>query len=50
MAQKPEKAMHLAVKGMIPDTTLGRNAMARLRVFAGSEHKHEAQKPQAWEI
>lgn len=50
MAQKPEKAMELAVKGMVPDTTIGRSAMLRLRVFAGAEHCHAAQKPEAWEL
>lgn len=50
MAEKPEKAMMLAVKGMIPDTTIGREALTRLRVFAGSEHLHSAQKPEALEI
>ena len=50
MAEKPEKAMMLAVKGMIPDTTIGREALTRLRVFAGSEHTHSAQKPEALEI
>lgn len=46
MAEKPEFAMSLAVKGMIPDTTIGRKALTRLRVFAGAEHLHEAQKPE----
>ena len=50
MEQNPTKAMELAVKGMVPDNTLGRAAEARLRVYAGSEHKHEAQKPTAWEL
>ena len=50
MAKNPEKAMTLAVKGMIPDNTLGRAAMARLRVYKGSEHKHAAQKPVAREF
>ena len=45
MATRPEKAMELAVKGMIPSNTIGRAAMLRLRLFAGSEHIHEAQKP-----
>lgn len=48
MSQKPEKAMELAVKGMIPNTTIGRQAMLRLRVFAGAEHNHAAQKPEVW--
>lgn len=50
MAEKPERAMTLAVKGMIPDTTIGRKALTRLRVFAGSEHIHEAQKPEALDM
>ena len=45
MATKPEFAMELAVKGMIPDNTLGRKALTRLRVYCGTEHKHVAQKP-----
>ena len=50
MATRPEKAMELAVKGMIPSNTIGRAAMLRLRLFAGSEHIHEAQKPEMFEI
>lgn len=46
MNSKPEKVMEKAIKGMIPDTTIGRSALTRLRVYAGSEHKHEAQKPE----
>ncbi len=50
MATRPEKAMELAVKGMIPSNSLGRAQMLRLRLFAGSEHKHQAQQPEAWEM
>ncbi|MGN1051337.1 MAG: 50S ribosomal protein L13 [Acutalibacteraceae bacterium] len=50
MATRPEKAMELAVKGMIPDNTLGRAQMLRLRLFASSEHNHQAQKPEAYEF
>ena len=50
MATKPELAMELAVKGMVPHNTLGAAAMTRLKVYAGAAHKHEAQKPQAYEI
>ena len=50
MAQKPERAMELAVKGMIPDTVIGRKAFTRLKVYAGAAHKHEAQKPEAYEV
>ena len=50
MKTRPEFAMTLAVKGMIPDTVIGRQALTRLRVYAGAEHKHEAQKPEAREF
>ena len=46
MATKPEKAMELAVKGMVPDTTIGRAALTRLRIYKGTEHLHAAQKPE----
>ena len=45
MATKPEMAMNLAVKGMLPHNTLGAKAFTRLKVYAGAEHKHAAQKP-----
>ena len=50
MANRPEKAMELAVYGMIPDTTIGRAARTRLRTFAGAEHTHAAQKPETFEF
>ena len=50
MATKPERAMELAVKGMIPNTTIGRKAFTRLKVYAGAAHKHEAQQPEAYEV
>ena len=50
MATKPEKAMELAIKGMLPKNTLGAKAFTRLKVYAGDAHKHEAQKPEAYEI
>ena len=50
MATKPEKAMELAIKGMLPKNTLGANAFNRLKVYAGDAHKHEAQKPEAYEF
>ena len=46
LAKKPEFVMTKAVKGMIPDTTIGRQALTRLRVYAGPEHNHAAQKPE----
>ena len=45
MATKPEKAMELAVKGMLPHNSLGAKAFTRLHVYAGAEHKHAAQQP-----
>lgn len=45
MKEKPEFVVEKAVKGMLPDNTIGRNAMSRIRVYAGAEHKQEAQKP-----
>lgn len=50
MKQKPEKAMMLAVKGMLPDNTVGRNSLTRCRVFRGAEHTHASQKPEAWAL
>jgi len=48
MAEKPEKAIMLAVKGMLPHNTIGANALTRLRVYQGSEHNHAAQKPEVY--
>lgn len=45
MATKPELAMELAVKGMLPHNTLGDKAMTRLKVYVGAEHAQAAQKP-----
>ena len=50
MRTKPTFAVEKAVKGMIPDTTIGREALTRLRVYAGAEHKHAAQKPEEWAL
>ena len=50
LAKKPEFVMTKAVKGMIPDTTIGRQALTRLRVYAGPEHNHAAQKPEKVEL
>lgn len=50
MAEDPCKAMELAIKGMIPDTTIGRKALTRLRTCAAAQHIHAAQMPEAIEI
>ena len=47
MAKKPEKVIELAVKGMLPKGPLGRSMIKKLFVYAGPEHKHQAQKPEA---
>lgn len=48
LIQKPEKAMMIAVKGMLPHNSLGRKALTKLRVYRGTEHNHQAQKPEIW--
>ena len=50
MATKPEMAMEVAVKGMLPHNTIGAKSFTRLKVYAGAEHNHAAQKPVAVEI
>ena len=50
MATKPELAMELAVKGMLPHNSIGAKSATRLKVYAGAEHNHAAQKPEAIEI
>ena len=50
MATKPELAMELAVKGMLPHNSIGAKSFTRLKVFAGAEHKHAAQQPVAVEV
>ncbi len=50
MKQNPTKVMEFAVKGMVPSNTLGRAALTRLHLYAGPEHKHQAQKPTVWEM
>ena len=46
LAKKPESVIELAVKGMLPKGPLGRQMLTKLHVYAGPEHKHEAQKPE----
>ena len=50
MAEKSDKAMMLAVKGMLPGNTLGAAALKRLRVYKGAEHNNAAQKPEAYTL
>ena len=46
MQKKPEKAVELAVRGMLPKNALGRAMFKKLKVYAGPEHEHAAQKPE----
>ena len=50
MDKRSDYAMELAVKGMLPKNTLGRNALTRLHLYKGEEHAHAAQKPEAWTL
>ena len=50
MNNRSDYAMEVAVKGMLPKNTLGKNAMGRLYLYKGAEHNHAAQKPVAWTL
>ena len=50
MQKSPEKAIELAVKGMLPKNSLGRAMYRKLKVYRGSEHKHQAQQPEVLEL
>lgn len=50
LEKNPERMMELAVKGMLPTGPLGRKMIKKLHVFAGPEHTHAAQKPEAYEL
>ena len=50
MTTNPEKAMTLAIEGMLPDTVIGRQAARRLRTYKGADHSHDAQKPENLEF
>ncbi len=46
MAKKPEEAVRKTIKGMLPKTRLGRSMMSKLKVYAGPNHPHSAQRPE----
>src|ERR1700739_456895 len=50
LAEHPERAIEIAVKGMLPKNPLGRAMFRKLHVFAGTEHPHQAQQPKPLEI
>ena len=47
---RPQRVVEKAVKGMLPHTTLGRQMLRKLKVYAGPEHPHQAQQPQPYEM
>lgn len=50
LAKHPERVIEKAVRGMIPKTTLGRQQLGKLKVYAGPEHPHAAQQPKPYEL
>lgn len=50
LREEPEKAIHKAVKGMLPSNKLGRKMLKKLKVYAGAEHPHQAQEPKELEL
>lgn len=50
MDENPAKIIEIAVKGMLPKSSLGKQMFRKLKVYSGSEHNHEAQKPEIYEI
>ena len=48
MQERPELAVKLAVRGMLPKNTIGKDSLTRLRVYRAGEHEHAAQKPEIW--
>ena len=49
MQSKPELAMKLAIRGMLPKNSIAKDSLTRLHIYRGSEHNHAAQKPQVWD-
>ena len=47
LAKRPERVIEIAVKGMLPKTTLGRKMATKLKIYRGGTHPHQAQKPEA---
>ncbi len=50
METRPQEVVRRAVKGMLPKNTLGRNMLKKLRVYAGPDHPHQAQRPEPLEV
>ena len=49
MRERPELAMKLAVRGMMPRNVITKDSLSRLHIYRGGEHEHAAQKPQVWD-
>jgi large subunit ribosomal protein L13 len=50
LERKPTEILRRAVKGMMPKTRLGRQQLKKLKIYAGPEHPHEAQRPEPYEV
>ena len=50
MRERPELAMKLAVRGMMPRNVISKDSMSRLKIYSGGEHEHAAQKPELWAL
>ena len=50
LERRPEEVVRLAVKGMLPRTRLGRAQLRKLKIYAGPDHPHAAQKPEPMEV
>lgn len=50
LAKRPERMLELAIHGMLPKNRLGQKMKLKLKVYAGSEHPHQAQNPEPWEL
>jgi large subunit ribosomal protein L13 len=50
LVRKPTEMLNLAVRGMLPKNTLGRRQLKKLKIYAGNEHPHSAQKPEVLEL
>lgn len=50
LKEKPERLLHLAVRGMLPKNSLGRKMLKKLKIYTGGEHPHQAQEPRSLEL
>ncbi len=50
LEKHPERVLELSVRGMLPRNRLGRQMLKKLKIYAGPDHPHQAQKPEVWEV